>query len=331
MRVMPDLDVLCLMSQWEGLPMSIVEAMSVGLPVVATDVGGVSEAVRPGETGLLVPRCRGPGGGGGRPAARPESRLVAMGAAGARAFRGALPPGAVAAQYADVYGKIRGHERRNLRHPDRHPQPAGNPGRHLRPAAREGFGAYPLWIYDDASEDAGAIRAWWRRWPGARLVREERQRGQAHGRNVLLRACGTPYAICLDDDQYFLDEGSLSATFAEPRPAGARRVCPFQCVGPRRMAAWTGPPTCPRAPPPGSWAAACCFTCPRCCRWAATALVGLRLRGARAGPAPVCRGLHLWYDASILVEHNQFHNPGERRDYAEYDYLYARNAVLWRP
>lgn len=36
--------------------MSIVEAMSVGLPVVATDVGGVREAVVQGETGLLVPR-----------------------------------------------------------------------------------------------------------------------------------------------------------------------------------------------------------------------------------------------------------------------------------
>lgn len=54
--VMPDLDILCLMSQWEGLPMSIVEAMSIGLPVIATDVGGVREAVVHGETGLLVPR-----------------------------------------------------------------------------------------------------------------------------------------------------------------------------------------------------------------------------------------------------------------------------------
>ena len=55
-NVMPQLDVLCLMSQWEGLPMSILEAMSLGIPVIATDVGGVSEAVRHGETGLIVPR-----------------------------------------------------------------------------------------------------------------------------------------------------------------------------------------------------------------------------------------------------------------------------------
>lgn len=55
-RVMSRMDVLCLMSQWEGFPMAIVEAMSVGLPVIATDVGGVAEAVADGETGLLVPR-----------------------------------------------------------------------------------------------------------------------------------------------------------------------------------------------------------------------------------------------------------------------------------
>ena len=36
--------------------MSILEAMSLGIPVIATDVGGVTEAVRHGETGLIVPR-----------------------------------------------------------------------------------------------------------------------------------------------------------------------------------------------------------------------------------------------------------------------------------
>ncbi|MEE8508269.1 MAG: glycosyltransferase family 4 protein [Myxococcota bacterium] len=45
-----------LVSNWEGFPRSILEAMRAGLPVVATDVGGVREAVVDGTTGFLVGR-----------------------------------------------------------------------------------------------------------------------------------------------------------------------------------------------------------------------------------------------------------------------------------
>lgn len=46
--------IYCLPSWSEGLPMSVLEAMSAGLPVVSTPVGGIPEAVEHGKTGLLI-------------------------------------------------------------------------------------------------------------------------------------------------------------------------------------------------------------------------------------------------------------------------------------
>nr|WP_321983872.1 glycosyltransferase family 4 protein [uncultured Lichenicoccus sp.] len=48
-------DIFVLPSHFEGLPMSVIEAMLCGLPVVATDISGPREQVAAGETGLLIP------------------------------------------------------------------------------------------------------------------------------------------------------------------------------------------------------------------------------------------------------------------------------------
>ncbi len=46
--------IFALPTRWEGFPISILEAMRAGLPVVASDVGGVREAVIDGENGFLI-------------------------------------------------------------------------------------------------------------------------------------------------------------------------------------------------------------------------------------------------------------------------------------
>jgi len=48
-------DVFVLSSDWEGNPLSVMEAMAAGTPVVSTAVGGVPELIEEGESGLLVP------------------------------------------------------------------------------------------------------------------------------------------------------------------------------------------------------------------------------------------------------------------------------------
>ncbi len=48
-------DGILLCSRWEGFPNVVLEALAHGTPVIATDVGDVSEIVRPGESGWVVP------------------------------------------------------------------------------------------------------------------------------------------------------------------------------------------------------------------------------------------------------------------------------------
>jgi glycosyltransferase involved in cell wall biosynthesis len=198
----------------------------------------------------------------------------------------------------------------------------------LERLAEKGFRSFPLWVYDDASEDPQALQRVVDTWPGGSLIRGEQQSGQAHGRNVLLRACNTPYAISLDDDQYFVEEGGLKAHLIEPCPVNTRAAISFQC---RAVKDGRLDRPADMASGPTTWFMGGCvlFHVPSVLQvggyrdWWFYGYeepeLATRLYAADFG---------IWYDASILIEHNQWYNPSERRDYGEYDYLYARNAVL---
>jgi glycosyltransferase involved in cell wall biosynthesis len=98
-------DVVALPSYWEGLPIALIEALSAGKPIVASDAGGNPELVLEGENGLIVPI--------GDPAALAEALLRLAGdpderrrmgaAARTRYERGEFDPAAVARRHLEVY------------------------------------------------------------------------------------------------------------------------------------------------------------------------------------------------------------------------------------
>jgi glycosyltransferase involved in cell wall biosynthesis len=49
------LDIYALASLWEGMPISVLESMASGVPVVATDIPGARDLIRHSENGWLVP------------------------------------------------------------------------------------------------------------------------------------------------------------------------------------------------------------------------------------------------------------------------------------
>lgn len=53
-EILRALDLFVMPSLWEGLPLSLLEALASGLPVIATSVGGVGEVIEHGKSGLLI-------------------------------------------------------------------------------------------------------------------------------------------------------------------------------------------------------------------------------------------------------------------------------------
>jgi glycosyltransferase involved in cell wall biosynthesis len=105
--VLASLDVLVLPSAYEEMGSVLTEALASGLPVVASDVGGIPEVVHHGVTGLLVP----PGDVDALAAAL--DRLAADAGLRARLAAGALARAAeyawprLAARVASVYARVR--------------------------------------------------------------------------------------------------------------------------------------------------------------------------------------------------------------------------------
>jgi glycosyltransferase involved in cell wall biosynthesis len=103
-RLLMEAQIFVLSTNFEALPISILEAMRAALPVVATDVGGVAESVRHEETGLLVPRgdVAGMRDALARLIAGPALR-VAMGTAGRSLWAAQFTSSTMTARTVEVY------------------------------------------------------------------------------------------------------------------------------------------------------------------------------------------------------------------------------------
>jgi glycosyltransferase involved in cell wall biosynthesis len=98
-------DIFTLPSHFEGLPMSVIEAMLCGLPVVASDIRGPREQVVDGETGLLVPPMRVPELAAALRRLAGDAALRArMGAAGLARARDLYDEGRVVSRTLDLLG-----------------------------------------------------------------------------------------------------------------------------------------------------------------------------------------------------------------------------------
>ncbi len=100
-------DVSALTSRSEGFPNAVVEAMAAGRPVIATDVGGVRDAVTDGVTGLLVPDDDDAGFAGALDRLRGDSEFAAaLGRAGQQTARDRFSDEVVLNQLMALYEEL---------------------------------------------------------------------------------------------------------------------------------------------------------------------------------------------------------------------------------
>ncbi len=105
--VYASLDVLVQPSYREGMPMTILEAMACGVPVVATRVGAAADVIDDGRTGLLVAAADVPAlTAAVRSLLADEARRSAMGAAARQAVAADFTVDAMARRYAEQYRQV---------------------------------------------------------------------------------------------------------------------------------------------------------------------------------------------------------------------------------
>jgi glycosyltransferase involved in cell wall biosynthesis len=97
-----DADIFCLLSDYEGLPMSVLEALCAGKPVVASAIGGISEAVGTG-CAVLVPNETKAVAAAIRKSASDRTRL---GAAGRALYLERYGVECMAAAYGSIYREL---------------------------------------------------------------------------------------------------------------------------------------------------------------------------------------------------------------------------------
>jgi glycosyltransferase involved in cell wall biosynthesis len=100
------MDVFAFPSRHEGLGSTLLDAMEYGVPIVASDVGGIPDIVRDGSTGLLVPPDRPRDLAAAIRRLHDDAELRHRLAANARAQLDEFTPAAMAGRYLDLYRAI---------------------------------------------------------------------------------------------------------------------------------------------------------------------------------------------------------------------------------